>query len=89
MRARFLCVPVAPRKAAAGSTRSYVAFTSEERMIGHARNNQIVTKVRNAVIACPASINDSQRQAKKDVGLIAGRNVMGIINELTAAAIVY
>jgi L1 cell adhesion molecule like protein len=46
-------------------------------------------KVENAVITCPAYFNDSQRQATKDAGLIAGLNVLRIINEPTAAAIAY
>ncbi|KAM7257525.1 hypothetical protein ACFE04_013266 [Oxalis oulophora] len=45
--------------------------------------------VKNAVITVPAYFNDSQRQATKDAGLIAGLNVMRIINEPTAAAIAY
>ncbi|KAM5556341.1 hypothetical protein ABKV19_023971 [Rosa sericea] len=45
--------------------------------------------VRDAVIAVPAYFNDSQRQATKDAGGIAGLNVMRIINEPTAAAIAY
>ncbi|KAL7379494.1 hypothetical protein ABVT39_028324 [Epinephelus coioides] len=46
-------------------------------------------KVTNAVITVPAYFNDSQRQATKDAGVIAGLNVMRIINEPTAAAIAY
>ncbi|KAH6802381.1 heat shock protein 70 [Perilla frutescens var. frutescens] len=45
--------------------------------------------VKNAVITVPAYFNDSQRQATRDAGLIAGLNVMRIINEPTAAAIAY
>jgi L1 cell adhesion molecule like protein len=45
--------------------------------------------VNNAVITVPAYFNDSQRQATKDSGLIAGLNVLRIINEPTAAAIAY
>jgi heat shock protein 1/8 len=44
---------------------------------------------KNAVITVPAYFNDSQRQATKDAGLIAGLNVLRIINEPTAAAIAY
>jgi L1 cell adhesion molecule like protein len=47
------------------------------------------TEVKNAVITCPAYFNDSQRQATKDAGAIAGLNVLRIINEPTAAAIAY
>lgn len=45
--------------------------------------------VSSAVITVPAYFNDSQRQATKDAGAIAGLNVMRIINEPTAAAIAY
>ena len=45
--------------------------------------------VKDAVVTVPAYFNDSQRQATKDAGLIAGLNVMRIINEPTAAAIAY
>ncbi|KAI4467293.1 heat shock protein 70kda [Holotrichia oblita] len=45
--------------------------------------------VRDAVITVPAYFNDSQRQATKDAGVIAGLNVMRIINEPTAAALAY
>lgn len=44
-------------------------------------------EVKHAVITVPAYFNDSQRQATKDAGLIAGLNVIRIINEPTAAAI--
>ena len=49
----------------------------------------IGTEVKNAVITVPAYFNDSQRQATKDAGVIAGLNVLRIINEPTAAAIAY
>ncbi|XP_066969937.1 heat shock 70 kDa protein cognate 4-like [Macrobrachium rosenbergii] len=45
--------------------------------------------VKDAVITVPAYFNDSQRQATKDAGTIAGINVLRIINEPTAAAIAY
>jgi len=47
------------------------------------------TKVTHAVVTVPAYFNDAQRQATKDAGVIAGLNVMRIINEPTAAAIAY
>nr|AFJ20626.1 heat shock protein 70 [Nilaparvata lugens] len=47
------------------------------------------TKVKDAVITVPAYFNDSQRQATKDAGAIAGLNVLRIINEPTAAALAY
>jgi len=45
--------------------------------------------VRDAVITVPAYFTDSQRQATKDAGRIAGLNVLRIINEPTAAAVAY
>ncbi|XP_054259257.1 heat shock 70 kDa protein cognate 5 [Macrosteles quadrilineatus] len=47
------------------------------------------TNVKNAVITVPAYFNDSQRQATKDAGQIAGLNVLRVINEPTAAALAY
>ncbi|XP_069842493.1 heat shock 70 kDa protein-like [Dendropsophus ebraccatus] len=52
-----------------------------EAYLGHA--------VTSAVITVPAYFNDSQRQATKDAGIIAGLNVLRVINEPTAAAIAY
>ncbi|MDR0449375.1 MAG: molecular chaperone DnaK [Rickettsiales bacterium] len=46
-------------------------------------------KVSDAVITVPAYFNDSQRQATKDAGRIAGLNVLRIVNEPTAAALAY
>lgn len=46
-------------------------------------------KVKNAVITVPAYFNDSQRQATKDAGQIAGLNVVRVINEPTAGALAY
>jgi molecular chaperone DnaK len=47
------------------------------------------TEVKDAVITVPAYFNDSQRQATKDAGTIAGLNVLRIINEPTASALAY
>ena len=49
----------------------------------------IGSPVKDAVITCPAYFNDSQRQATKDAGRIAGLNVLRVINEPTAAALAY
>jgi molecular chaperone DnaK len=46
-------------------------------------------KIADAVITVPAYFNDSQRQATKDAGRVAGLNVLRIINEPTAAALAY
>ncbi|VDN14298.1 unnamed protein product [Dibothriocephalus latus] len=51
--------------------------------------NYLGSKVSNAVITVPAYFNDSQRQATKDAGQIAGLNVLRVINEPTAAALAY
>ncbi|MGD8932312.1 MAG: Hsp70 family protein, partial [Chromatiales bacterium] len=49
----------------------------------------IGNEIKEAVITVPAYFNDSQRQATKDAGRIAGLNVKRIINEPTAAALAY
>merc|ERR1711936_1436468 len=47
------------------------------------------SSINNAVVTVPAYFNDSQRQATKDAGKIAGLNVLRVINEPTAAALAY
>ena len=47
------------------------------------------TDIKDAVVTVPAYFNDSQRQATKDAGKIAGLNVLRIINEPTASALAY
>ncbi|THX43489.1 heat shock 70 kDa protein [Aureobasidium pullulans] len=59
------------------TTPSFVAFTDTERLIGDSAKNQVAMNPHNT------------RQATKDAGLIAGLNVLRIINEPTAAAIAY
>jgi len=54
-----------------------------------AAENYLGEKVTEAVITTPAYFNDSQRQATKDAGTIAGLDVKRIINEPTAAALAY
>ncbi len=51
--------------------------------------NYLKKEIRDAIITVPAYFNDSQRQATKDAGRIAGLNVLRIINEPTAAAVAY
>ncbi|KAF2145226.1 uncharacterized protein K452DRAFT_221539 [Aplosporella prunicola CBS 121167] len=46
-------------------------------------------QIKNAVVTVPAYFNDSQRQATKDAGQIAGLNVLRVVNEPTAAALAY
>jgi heat shock protein 1/8 len=55
--------------------------TTAESYLGH--------PVTDAVVTVPAYFNDAQRQATKDAGVIAGLNILRIINEPTAAAIAY
>ena len=52
-------------------------------------SNYLGERVTKAVITVPAYFNDSQRQATKDAGKIAGLDVLRIINEPTAAALAY
>jgi len=54
-----------------------------------AAEDYLGTSVSDAVVTVPAYFNDSQRQATKDAGKIAGLNVLRIINEPTAAALAY
>lgn len=51
--------------------------------------NYLGKKVTDCVITTPAYFNDAQRQSTKDAGLIAGMNVLRVINEPTAASIAY
>ncbi|XP_052116611.1 heat shock 70 kDa protein 5-like [Arachis duranensis] len=84
------------------TTPSFVAFTDTQRLIGDAAKNQaaanpsntifeayLESSVDNAVITVPAYFNDSQRKPTKDAGIIAGLNVIRIINEPTAASLAY
>jgi molecular chaperone DnaK len=57
--------------------------------IKHTAEAYFGEKVTDAVITVPAYFNDSQRQATKDAGKIAGLNVLRIINEPTAASLAY
>ena len=57
--------------------------------IKHSAEEYLGEKVNDAVITVPAYFDDSQRQATKDAGKIAGLNVLRIINEPTAASLAY
>jgi heat shock protein 5 len=46
-------------------------------------------KIKNAIVTVPAYFDNSQRQSTKDAGIIAGLNVVRVLNEPTAAAIAY
>lgn len=70
-------------------------FTPEEisalilRKMKQIAENYLGEKVTDAVITVPATFNDSQRQATKDAGTVAGLNVLRIISEPVAAAMAY
>ncbi|MGI4832278.1 MAG: Fe-S protein assembly chaperone HscA [Janthinobacterium lividum] len=55
----------------------------------HRAEHALKTPVRRAVITVPAYFNDSQRQATRDAGRLAGLEVLRIVNEPTAAALAY
>lgn len=55
----------------------------------HVAENYLGEDVNHAVVTVPAYFNDAQRQATKDAGVIAGLEVLRILNEPTAAAIAY
>merc|ERR1711963_563955 len=87
---------------AAGKPKLEVEYKSERRSFTPEEiSSMVLTKmketaesylgheVRDAVVTVPAYFNDSQRQATKDAGVIAGLNIIRIINEPTAAAIAY
>jgi molecular chaperone DnaK len=59
------------------------------RKLKRAAENYLGEEVKEAVITVPAYFNDSQRQATKDAGKIAGLEVKRIVNEPTAAALAY
>ena len=71
------------------------AFSPQEisamilRKLRHDAENYLGQDVTDAVITVPAYFDDSQRQATKDAGCIAGLNVLRIINEPTSAALAY
>lgn len=85
-----------------GKPKIQVAYKAEDKtFFPEEVSSMVLTKMRetaeaylgktvtDAVITVPAYFNDSQRQATKDAGTIAGMNVLRIINEPTAAAIAY
>ena len=51
--------------------------------------NYVGSTIKEAIVTVPAYFNDSQRQATKNAGTIAGLNIQRVINEPTAAALAY
>ena len=58
-------------------------------LYGQTAEDFLNEEIKEAVVTVPAYFNDSQRQATKDAGKIAGLDVKRIINEPTAAALAY
>lgn len=76
----------------AGKSRSFSPEEVSAMVLGKMKEiaeNYLGKKVENAVVTVPAYFNDNQRQATKDAGVIAGLNVLRVVNEPTAAAIAY
>ena len=75
-----------------GETKSFTPEEISAMILGKMKEiaeSFLGSKVTDAVVTVPAYFNDAQRQATKDAGVIAGLNVLRIINEPTAAAIAY
>jgi len=75
-----------------GQTKKFFAEEISSMILGKMKETAeayLGKTVSDAVVTVPAYFNDSQRQATKDAGVIAGLNVLRIINEPTAAAIAY
>ena len=75
-----------------GSLRNYSPAEISSHLLKHIRdtvNNFTGQDVTKAVITVPASFNDAQRRATQEAGKLAGLDVIGMINEPTAAALAY
>ena len=72
-----------------GETKTFAPEEISSMVLREIAETYLGKPVKDAVVTVPAYFNDSQRQATKDAGAIAGLNVMRIINEPTAAAIAY
>ena len=75
-----------------GETKSFTPEEVSAMVLGKMKKiaeDYLSETVTHAVVTVPAYFNDAQRQATKDAGIIAGLNVLRIVNEPTAAAIAY
>ena len=68
---------------------AFLCFLKFLQLVYFRNHLKMCATLQNAVITVPAYFNDSQRQATKDAGSIAGLDVLRIINEPTAAAIAF
>jgi molecular chaperone DnaK len=78
------CINIKGKKYSPAEISSYILAD-----IKHSAEEYLGEKVTDAVVTVPAYFDDSQRQATKDAGKIAGLNVLRIINEPTAASLAY
>ena len=78
------CIGFGSRKVSAPEISAHIL-----RKLRESAEDYLGTRVSDAILTVPAYFNDSQRQATKDAGRIAGLNVIRIINEPTAAALAY
>ena len=75
-----------------GETKKYTAEELTAMILEHVKNmanNYFQKPVRKAVLAVPACFNDTQRQAIKEAGVIAGLEVLRVINQPTASCVAY
>jgi len=75
-----------------GETKEFFAEEISAMILGKMKEvaeNMLTEKIKDVVITVPAYFNDGQRQATIDAGIIAGLNVLRIINEPTAAAMAF
>lgn len=76
----------------AGKTRQFTPEEVSAMVLGKMKDvaeRYLGEKVKHAVVTVPAYFNDQQRQATRDAGIIAGLNVVRVVNEPTAAALAY